>query len=270
MGSLCPQQLSLCFFSAKLSYFYRPIFTKPPSWSKFVFLHLPIATHFSESHLIHQSHDRPHYYSILQTHPQQWQTSKKKIPTPNLKNPPANFTNLESQIASPNGFDPFDPTTTMISFEIHFLLRQSINHVESFNPATPKTTLSKERPKPSHCKTHPRKPTHNKPSILTTHNRRMKLGFSMNWLVCKNGFWWGFGSVIYVWCFGGWLYSDVDIGFLGDWLWTCGYGGVTESTESPPASSSLSFLFIIFSIILIKLSFSLLLFGCKRNCAFMI
>ena len=53
-------------------------------------------------------------------------------------------------------------------------------------------------------------------------------------------------------------------------LWTCGYGGVTESTESPLASSSLSFLFVIFSIILIKLSFSLLLSGCKRNCAFMI
>jgi hypothetical protein len=113
---------------------------------------------------------------------------KKKIPTPNLKNPPANFTNLESQIANPNGFDPFDPTTTKISFEIHFLLHQSVNHVESFNPATPKTTLSKERPKPNHCKTHPRKPTHNKPSILTTHNRSMKLGFSVNRLVCKNGF----------------------------------------------------------------------------------
>ena len=58
---------------------------------------------------------------------------------------------------------------------------------------------------------------------------------------------------------GGWLWSDVDVGILGDWLW------------NPPASSSLSFLFVnFFLIILIKLSFSLLLSGCKRNCAFMI
>ena len=45
--------------------------------------------------------------------------------------------------------------------------------------------------------------------------------------------------------FGGWLWSDVDIGFLGDWLWTCGYGGVTESTEShlPHPLSLFSLLF---------------------------
>jgi H+/Cl- antiporter ClcA len=53
------------------------------------------------------------------------------------------------------------------------------------------------------------------------------------------------------------LSSVLILVFLEDWLWTCGYGGVTESTESPPASSSLSFLFVIFSIILLKLSFNL-------------
>jgi hypothetical protein len=27
---------------------------------------------------------------------------------------------------------------------------------------------------------------------------------------------------------GVWLWSDVDVGVLGGWLWTCGYGGVAE------------------------------------------
>ena len=45
---------------------------------------------------------------------------------------------------------------------------------------------------------------------------------------------------------------------------------VAEGRESPPALSSLSFHFVIFLIILIKLSFSLLLSGCKSNCAFII
>ncbi|GMY33109.1 hypothetical protein FCV25MIE_28351 [Fagus crenata] len=39
----------------------------------------------------------------------------------------------------------------MTNFEINFLLRQGVNHVEGFDPTTPKMALSKERSKPTHC-----------------------------------------------------------------------------------------------------------------------
>jgi hypothetical protein len=31
---------------------------------------------------------------------------------------------------------------------------------------------------------------------------------------------------------GGWLWSDFDVGILGDWLWNCGYGGATEAERA--------------------------------------
>uniref|UniRef100_A0A2N9GN14 Uncharacterized protein n=2 Tax=Fagus sylvatica TaxID=28930 RepID=A0A2N9GN14_FAGSY len=80
----------------------------------------------------------------------------------------------------------------MTNFEINFLLRQGVNHIEGFDPVTPRMALSKERSKPIHCnngsmQAHPLQnpipanpPTTN-PQSLQLMTEARKLGF------CKNG-----------------------------------------------------------------------------------
>ena len=127
---------------------------------------------------------------------------------PPTANPPTRT--FKPQIANPATIPKFSnpkSQTHPLQKRIHLTQGQQWQILRStsssVNASTTSKVLTQRHPKwhcrrrgqnPPTAKTHPRKPTHNKPSILGTNDRSTKLGFS-NPLVCKKwGYFYGLGD----------------------------------------------------------------------------
>ena len=118
---------------------------------------------------------------------------------PPITNPPTR-TNFE-KISNPKSqTHPLQKRIHLTQGQQRQILRSTSSSIKA---STTSKALTQRRPKwhcrrrgqnPPTAKTHPRKPTHNKPSILGTNDRSTELGFS-NPLVCKKwGYFYGLGD----------------------------------------------------------------------------